>query len=80
MTEIKLKPCPFCGCKDVAIYVVKYSGSCESLSDRRYFYCECMDCDARTGDNFDEDVELDMISSGKERAAFMWNIRVDKEA
>jgi len=76
---MELKPCPFCGCKDISIRSHAYSGACQELVGKIYYYCECMDCDARTGDNFDEDDAFEMISSGMERAFFMWNIRVGKE-
>ena len=79
MTEIKLKPCPFCGSKEVAVRYKEYTGRCDSIFGKKYAYCECLDCDAQTGDSFDDDAAIDMFSSGKERAVFMWNLRADKD-
>ena len=81
-----LKPCPFCGNTD-PIRIVKriYDGKCEELYGKIYWFVECMDCDGRTGNQWDEDCEVmgftkeDGYESGKDVAIFMWNLRKEPD-
>lgn len=41
----KLKPCPFCGGKDIIVRPVQYAGIVKT-----HFYVQCRECFARTRD------------------------------
>lgn len=63
MSEIKLKPCPFCGCN---AHLVKGIGYSDTLC-----WVVCRGCGAESTAVSDDDY-------GKEKAAELWNRRVQK--
>ena len=65
MTEPKLKPCPFCGSKDVTLY------EHDDFGGAFYVMCEC--CGATIG------TTLDNMSCDEEEIVEMWNKRVVAE-
>ena len=78
MSDKRLKPCPFCGCKDVCLYVKKHLGHPIEILGCKYWYAECLNCDARTGDCFDGDADIYGYKDGEEAAIKMWNLRENK--
>ena len=75
----KLKPCPFCGSKDVCIYESAIHGSSLFANGSKYHWVECLDCDARTGNFFDADSELLGYKNGKSGATTAWNMRAERK-
>ena len=66
MSEIKLKPCPFCG------------GEAVLKCDRIGLYCaKCTNCGCMTTFQFDFG---DGEETSKRKAAEVWNRRADNEA
>lgn len=59
MSKPNLKPCPFCGCEDIAI-----SSGSVFVPDKHWYRCVCMECGAGS-DSFGE----------KEAAIAAWNRR-----
>lgn len=70
MSEIKLKPCPFCGSKRVRSNL--YGWECNSDNYAHYVYCE--NCSAQGPVITGEKVEPDENRWDKAREA--WNERV----
>ena len=66
---MKLLPCPFCGEKKDIIFRKRV------FTGKRYWFVECLPCDARTGDFFDCGLKHYNVKSGKEMAANAWNRR-----
>jgi len=76
----KLKPCPFCGEKeDISLKVKRYHGGAVEVNGNKFWYVECLPCDARTVDCFDLDAPLFGFKDGKEMAISQWNRRVSDE-
>lgn len=61
--SVKLKPCPFCGCKNVQIY--SYD---ETTDEEAFLYCHCPDCGSSTA-----------ICNDEKIAAEKWNRRAKHE-
>lgn len=57
-----LKPCPFCGGKDIIVRPVQYAGIVKT-----HFYVQCRECFARSG----------MGWTAKAKAIEAWNRRAD---
>lgn len=72
-----LKPCPFCGSKDITINKKKYKGHPIEIYGMVYWKVECLDCDMNTGYCFDGDSDLQGYKNGKEMAIAKWNRRVN---
>ena len=75
---MELKPCPFCGSKDVCIYDNSVFFDMDK-GPLGYHWVECLDCDARSGNHFDADSAILGYENGKDGAIAAWNIRADKE-
>ena len=71
----KLKPCPFCGSKEIQTHCKKRIGKPVEINGMRYWHVECLDCGSRTRNWFDDDAELYVCKDGKEAAIKAWNIR-----
>ena len=73
----ELKPCPFCGApsEEISIKVKRYHGSVIGILGQKFWYVECLPCDARTGYCFDGDAEYHGFPNGKEFATHLWNKR-----
>ncbi len=69
MTEIKLKPCPFCGGEAEFKTIEK-----DMLSRQDYIWVRCSKCEA-TSKKF----ESNLYSSAAEDAAKAWNRRIKDE-
>ena len=64
---IKLKPCPFCGEKeDISLKYKMYHGAPLTVNGSKFWFVECLPCDARTGDCFDLDAPILGYKDGKE--------------
>ena len=62
MTEPKLKPCPFCGCKSISMFEHRdYDGA---------FFVMCDSCGATLG------AALDNMALTEEEITDLWNTRV----
>jgi hypothetical protein len=71
-----LKKCPFCGeTEDISLRLRIYEGLAEGLAGKKYWFVECLPCDAQTGLNFDDDALYQGFKNGKEMAIFNWNLR-----
>jgi hypothetical protein len=71
-----LKKCPFCGeTEDISLRLRIYEGLAEGLAGKKYWFVECLPCDAQTGLNFDDDAPYQGFKNGKEMAIFNWNLR-----
>ena len=57
-----IKPCPFCGGKDIVVRPVQYAGIVKT-----HFYVQCRECFAQSG----------MGWTAKARAIEAWNRRAD---
>lgn len=68
-------PCPFCGSTDIVVSPKMYHGSAIEIRGSKFWRVECLPCDARTGDNFDDDAKLFGFKDGREMAIKAWNIR-----
>ena len=77
--ESTLKQCPFCGSSMVQL--VHKTGACKSLIDQKFCYVECMDCDGRGPDAWENDHEIwgDSFKSAEEYAIWNWNRRSTHE-
>ena len=76
MKKIKLLPCPFCGEKeDIVIHPKRYHGGEILVKNHKFWFVECLPCDARTGDCFDLDAEYFGYKDGREMAIDQWNRR-----
>ena len=76
----ELKPCPFCGEKDDIVLKAKmHRGKPVEIDGAKYWYVECLPCDAQTGHHFDGDEEIYGGQTGKERAVNTWNRRDNTE-
>lgn len=51
MTDEELKPCPFCGGKNIDIQYLSLT--------KRYYFCRCLDCEAQTKSKTDKDKAID---------------------
>lgn len=60
MTTPELKPCPFCGHKNIKIISFSYEG----VKDHKCYYSQCLACDARLREK-----------TSKEAAVKYWNTR-----
>ena len=75
--DVKLKPCPFCGCEEVFVSKkkhIKYDGD---FKDYDEYYVICPDCNARGGSSStynEKRGELNCIRICTD----MWNTRKDK--
>lgn len=65
----KLKPCPFCGSKDISIYG----------TDRDHYYVCCNNCVCfcSLGEIWLPDGDADHMFNDQESAAYNWNQRAD---
>lgn len=82
MSEIKLKPCPFCGRE--AVFVIKSHSS--SHRDVGFnFFIQCSKCYTRLPQEYsltlrlDEDGNISTTSDGRKDAEEAWNRRADNE-
>lgn len=73
----KLKPCPFCGAKgkDISLKCKSYHGGALEVDGAKFWFVECLPCDARSGDFFDGDAPMHGYKNGKEMAISFWNRR-----
>lgn len=77
MKEI-LRPCPFCGSTVVGVRARKKIwtiGKVQMWYLARYWYVECLDCDARTGVVYRGDVEK---YQEEEQVIKKWNLRTSE--
>lgn len=73
----ELLPCPFCGSDDISIKAKRYHGGAIEIRGHKFWYVECLPCDARTGDFFDGDWGGDLL--GRQTAIEAWNRRAKDE-
>jgi len=72
-----MKPCPFCGEKeDISLKAKMHRGKPLEIDGHKYWYVECLPCDAQTGKHFDGDNDIYGDRTGSERAIDAWNERV----
>lgn len=64
MTEVKLKPCPFCGAKCSAEKFTK--NTVQLMEGVKCFWVICLNCGVRTGEYYKSD-----------DAVTIWNRRID---
>lgn len=82
MSEIKLKPCPFCGGE--AVFAVR-SNKSSSHDVGFVFTILCSGCHARLPADYTLTAKLDaqgyiiITSDGRKNAAELWNRRADNE-
>lgn len=75
MTDVELKPCPFCGSSDVEVSWYTRTSS----PDPAGYYVECVSC-AASGQGFDIQGEMpDRIEYTKAKAIAAWNTRIPME-
>ena len=74
---MELKGCPFCGAgsDEISIKCKYYHGGAVEVQGLKFWFVECLPCDARTGHRFDGDAEHTKYKDGKEWAIADWNRR-----
>ena len=74
---INLSPCPFCGSSDISLKKKRYHGGVVEIKGHRFWFVECLPCDARTGYCFDGDSQ---DGDGAKAAIDAWNRRLPTES
>ena len=66
--------CPFCGeLEDLAVR--SRCSEVPTIEGSIYYYVECLPCDARSGNNYDDDAEFEGYKDGRSMAIEKWNTR-----
>lgn len=78
MSEIKLKPCPFCG-------TMPYTSIVKSSDEKMkiYIQCDSSECGAKMDFTIEAEngfLDFDDVINGISKAAEAWNRRVDNES
>lgn len=72
MSEIKLKPCPFCGCKNIQFW--------ETDNDTHRFQIVCMQCFNGTDECISEEVAIEKWNTRNPMANIVENIVTSLES